>query len=870
MISENSHRYLFQPEERPSIDLTDASSNSPLINYEQLEFSGQAVKFNHSSANDRILIEDEPFLEKNSDHIVLNSEFQDKKQDQMSEIIEIKKQPILLTPQFDNEHDKHHEKNNPDSDSVSPINVDLPFSSQEYSQDELGQTTSKEIKLNNHQTIANLMFEQKIDNVIDFENENHDSLSIKEEPSEMDDIKIDKILIDDGQFFSKEIDNNVFLVPVFDRIEKDTMSEIVEFEEQPILLTPQFDSEQKSYHEKSNSITPSDVHFKRQDFSKKENEEEVEQNIKSSLVEDENKLPIKNSTINNKSVIETKTREEDSLFLREENLDKTAEDAIMIQDSKLMQYNVKQELNDSMQSNILPPVVKKSLINPGHKISNYEHSDLEIENFFGQLAKVTDKKFLEEENLDEHHKNKNRKNGFKRVPKQKAFDIDLISKTDPSHMFDSPANLESSRAAIVPQKSSTSQNKTKIKDDQLVNIFEKKDQDPPFNISTLTHSQIMGESYNKTSKKTVGEINFNKIESKMEHVEDQSTEKEESIILQQDKPILINNTNTVWNGSNSSYTLNQDQEKENVIKFNNTNIFLGTQMIDNKSLNSSKFITSNDNKEHNTNNHLVTPSNEQGENKDKFLNIGETIKNGTLVDKMPSSNATMILENENEETNLHPREKVDAVEIESIRTTIDNFVEETTAFTISDEIGREKENLQIEEEETTTQNTQGEIATTTRRLPDKYVSSTKKKETITTKAPPKIINHNMNLQTALIINTLSKVLPNVPQSRLKNQPRLENVGSGVTFHQEELFIFHSTLTELQAILDKSLRRGGLPSDLMISIFAAKEHNLALVHLFYKLLLKAEFRQDKSITISQQDSRTFAKHFHFLRAIFPFL
>ena len=74
-----------------------------------------------------------------------------------------------------------------------------------------------------------------------------------------------------------------------------------------------------------------------------------------------------------------------------------------------------------------------------------------------------------------------------------------------------------------------------------------------------------------------------------------------------------------------------------------------------------------------------------------------------------------------------------------------------------------------------------------------------------------VINHNMNLQTALIINTLSKVsldrqnrfehrfkedddddkddkwsthfddfqvLPNVPQSRLKNQPRLENVSWG--------------------------------------------------------------------------------------------
>ena len=66
----------------------------------------------------------------------------------------------------------------------------------------------------------------------------------------------------------------------------------------------------------------------------------------------------------------------------------------------------------------------------------------------------------------------------------------------------------------------------------------------------------------------------------------------------------------------------------------------------------------------------------------------------------------------------------------------------------------------------------------------------------------------------------------------------------------------------QAILDKSLRRGGLPSDLMVSIYAAKEHNLALVHLFYRLLLEAEFKQDKSVTISQGDSRLVWIHIQF--------
>ena len=58
----------------------------------------------------------------------------------------------------------------------------------------------------------------------------------------------------------------------------------------------------------------------------------------------------------------------------------------------------------------------------------------------------------------------------------------------------------------------------------------------------------------------------------------------------------------------------------------------------------------------------------------------------------------------------------------------------------------------------------------------------------------------------------------------------------------------------QAILDKSLRRGGLPSDLMVSIYAAKEHSMALVKLFYRLLLEAEYSPEKSVTISKADSR----------------
>lgn len=288
------------------------------------------------------------------------------------------------------------------------------------------------------------------------------------------------------------------------------------------------------------------------------------------------------------------------------------------------------------------------------------------------------------------------------------------------------------------------------------------------------------------------------------------------------------------------------------------------------------------------------------------LDPSTSIHQNPPISEQPQKDSTS-LEKDEKIVISEPREIGEA---ETISNTIENKVEETTTTTATDTKGENvkiqhssesftekvpnlfqlkyesekkqnqvldilQKNLKREETDDADENTveaENNVETTTlnRRLPEFYPGIHRKKTTMPPRTKPQVINHNMNLQTALIINTLSKVLPNVPQSRLKNQPRLENVGSGMTFHQEELFIFHSTLTELQNILDKSLRRGGLPNDLMVSIFAAKEHNLALVSLFYRLIVEAEYSADQSVTITQEDSRTFAKHFHFLRAIFPFL
>ena len=144
-------------------------------------------------------------------------------------------------------------------------------------------------------------------------------------------------------------------------------------------------------------------------------------------------------------------------------------------------------------------------------------------------------------------------------------------------------------------------------------------------------------------------------------------------------------------------------------------------------------------------------------------------------------------------------------EKEEIITTIEDLVEETTLYTITND-STVSTNKDVE---TVTDDVKDINLTTTeepktKRLPSRYRSNrtrTKPPEKLSpTSASPNVINHNMNLQTALIINTLSKVLPNVPQSRLKHQPRLETVGSGITFHQEEIFIFHTTLTELHVCL----------------------------------------------------------------------
>ena len=191
-------------------------------------------------------------------------------------------------------------------------------------------------------------------------------------------------------------------------------------------------------------------------------------------------------------------------------------------------------------------------------------------------------------------------------------------------------------------------------------------------------------------------------------------------------------------------------------------------------------------------NKLPPPENESNEKQNKT--VGKVVQ-----DKSEDNNDDKADTDEHHNLLGTHKAKNDSVleEKEEIITTIEDLVEETTLFTITNDsvLDKDTEIVTDEVEIANTTTTTTEQPSTTRRLPFRTRTRRPQKRPKPTE-DSNVINHNMNLQTALIINTLSKVLPMVAQSRLKNQPRLESVGSGVTFHQEEIFIFHTTLTEL--------------------------------------------------------------------------
>ena len=122
-----------------------------------------------------------------------------------------------------------------------------------------------------------------------------------------------------------------------------------------------------------------------------------------------------------------------------------------------------------------------------------------------------------------------------------------------------------------------------------------------------------------------------------------------------------------------------------------------------------------------------------------------------------------------------------------------------------------------------------------------------------------------------MVNTLPHLLPHLKDINILNdQPRMAEVAAGRSLKQEQIYIFYVTLLELQKVLENTMKKPGLPPDLTEILEEAGVHNMELIKFFFKHLVRTDREKDSRSVLDQKDRRSFARHFGFLRQVFPFL
>ncbi len=126
-----------------------------------------------------------------------------------------------------------------------------------------------------------------------------------------------------------------------------------------------------------------------------------------------------------------------------------------------------------------------------------------------------------------------------------------------------------------------------------------------------------------------------------------------------------------------------------------------------------------------------------------------------------------------------------------------------------------------------------------------------------------------NIQQLLLRQTVPKVLPS-----LKKFNQMMSLGDALKIsansrghkkiHQEDLFVFHTTLVQLQKILD------GLEasSDIKPLLTRVMDHNLSLIKLLFQYILQSERQKGKYLIL--RDTSPIWEHYQPLKDVFPFL
>jgi hypothetical protein len=130
-----------------------------------------------------------------------------------------------------------------------------------------------------------------------------------------------------------------------------------------------------------------------------------------------------------------------------------------------------------------------------------------------------------------------------------------------------------------------------------------------------------------------------------------------------------------------------------------------------------------------------------------------------------------------------------------------------------------------------------------------------------------LLNRESDLEATLVVDTLPKLLPHIDLTRLDKQPRMAVMGKlGAVLHQQNIYVFHTTLVQLQKLLEAAEIEA--TSDLRPLLKRTLSHNMSLIKLLFGFLVKSESFKDKKIKVEQP--QLFMKHYKPLQELFPFL
>ena len=124
-----------------------------------------------------------------------------------------------------------------------------------------------------------------------------------------------------------------------------------------------------------------------------------------------------------------------------------------------------------------------------------------------------------------------------------------------------------------------------------------------------------------------------------------------------------------------------------------------------------------------------------------------------------------------------------------------------------------------------------------------------------------------DISSVLLQKTVSELQPNL--KNLHSMVRLEDAlsaGKSAKLVQEDFYVFHTTLVQLQKILEAAESKA--TPDIRPLLKRTLAHNMSLIGLLFHYIVQSGRSENKEIIL--EDTRPFWKHYKPLKEVFPFL